>query len=558
MSGRLRSLHHQITEKLSRPVDRPQVISAVFWLVFFLVLGTGLFLRIYLSALYGMPYWFPDSPTYVTAALEHPLAPFSEIRTAGLPLLISGALWLAGHPIGIMLAHNLLWLVSTLLLTLAVWRRLGCRTPAMVLLFYLCFVQKNLVFEICLMSEHLSRTMYCLFLAVVFFGLGRPTRRHMVFLALLTLYNVAAKPTAIILVPVTAVFLLISWYLAHQDQNQRGHGLDRWRVARLFGLYLVITGLLLAGYAGVYRQRYGYFSISAFGGFNFYAHVGHLTNLESDLHPEIMAELREFMPIYLEKYAGQDYYMGDWLIFGSVKRECEQQDFGTRNPREVIHRHANRLPGPETIMRKEERIYSDLAFDAIKTHPLSYLAHVMKSIQRLLFEGVTTRYRNPSVTMANHRHGISSWNEVMVKHGRPPPVVNGLLYQNPEERPYLDGVGLIGRYLVSAVTGILEFASPWIFYLALVLLPVLVVQARQQFSVYRTEICLLVVVATLLGTYCVLLGCVLVSSPTRFMLNVQDSFFLIFLIILHSEARALVGLVGRWRRHQSSAAPQSD
>ncbi|HNX48963.1 MAG TPA: hypothetical protein PLS53_15495 [Thermoanaerobaculaceae bacterium] len=135
------------------------------WALTAAVLVFGLVSRLTLSLTLEVPAWYPDSRSYLDPAVLHPLLPFSEIRTAGVPALISLGMGAVGQPLGVLVLHNLLWLISALALIAALGGRLRLPWVPLVVAGYLTFVQKNLAFELPMLSEHTARCLFDLQLA---------------------------------------------------------------------------------------------------------------------------------------------------------------------------------------------------------------------------------------------------------------------------------------------------------------------------------------------------------------------------------------------------------
>jgi hypothetical protein len=530
-------MKEDLRQRLASPVTITDLTALAFWIGWLLILGVAIVFHMRSSQVFGFPYWFADSEGYLAPVFEHSWLPFSELRTIGYPAFLAIALGLAGHPIGVLFGQNLLWLISTVALSLTVLVRLQSRTLSLLVLIYLCYIQKNFAFELFVLSEHLSRTLICLALSVLILGFARPSRLQMIILALLTFLGIVVKPTAVILVPAIAVWLLAARLVKEE--------LAIKNVLKLFLLYLVPVALLVGGYMSIYRARYGYYGLSAMTGLALYAHVGHLTNLDSKLYPEVISELNKILPIYHRNYAGEEFEMGDWFAYGSIKREREYLDFGNVSPRSIVHEYASRLPGPESTFRKEERILRDLAIDGIKAHPGKYLRHVGRSLRRLLVDGFTAKYRNPFVTVNSHQQSVVDFRRTLVKLGQPEPQVRGLLYQ-PEEEEQLTAqtIAGLGRLAMRVVTETAILVTKWPFWLIVVLLgPIVSVSGRLR--QYRLELGLLCVLVVLVAAHAMLHACLLANVVSRYMSTVQDAFVLTLLLVLRIEIGCLWRL--RWR-----------
>jgi hypothetical protein len=252
--------------------------ESVYWTLFGVLLVWGIFVRSVWTYTYGLPDVTPDTITYIIPAADDPWRPFSEMRTAGVPGLLVLSVGVAG-PIGILLAHNVLWLASTVAVTLAVRTSLHAPALSLVVLAYLVLSAKNLVQEYFLMSEHLSRVLYVGYFALALYLLRHPVSRWAtVGMAALVLANILAKPSAAVLIVVT-LLLLGSLALA------RHHEARRLLVNAAIFFSVVVGGVL--GYMTVYQGKYGTFALSSFHGSNLFSHTGHLIKLDGGIHPEL-------------------------------------------------------------------------------------------------------------------------------------------------------------------------------------------------------------------------------------------------------------------------------
>ena len=68
---------------------RGQMSDRVYWGAFGVLFTAGLALRAFWTVTLGAPYITPDSFSYVDPAVVSPAFPISEIRTAGMPYLVS-------------------------------------------------------------------------------------------------------------------------------------------------------------------------------------------------------------------------------------------------------------------------------------------------------------------------------------------------------------------------------------------------------------------------------------------------------------------------------------
>src|SRR5262249_19391373 len=120
-----------------------------------------------------MPGVLPDSASYLDPALANPAFPSSEERPISVPYSISLSLAVFRHPFGILVTNGCLALLSAGLLAMAVRRRFGTPLASLLVAAYVLFCAKNISFEHLLLSEHLARCLYLLFVAVLL-GFWRP------------------------------------------------------------------------------------------------------------------------------------------------------------------------------------------------------------------------------------------------------------------------------------------------------------------------------------------------------------------------------------------------
>jgi hypothetical protein len=501
---------------LGQPINRRHIRSLGFWSLVILLLVSALISRIDTSLYVKFPYWTPDSQSYVEPSMKHPLLAFSEIRTIGVPLIVSLSIGLFDHPVGVLLIHNALWLISTLALVISLVRRLGNRLIAMAMLLVLCYLQKNLSYELMMMSEHCARCLYCLWAALLISGWGRFNRTRILLIALVTAANIFVKPTAMVLLPATVVALLTS----QRSEPER-------RVAAAVSLCIVFLstiGLLIAGYLVMYKHRFGYFGLLGTVGHNLYAHVAHLTNLESDRYPEVMARLRRIMPAYFREHSARDEYLGDWVLYGSLRDKQHHIYFGDDYPGRIVREYAATTAGPQSQVKREQKVFFFLAFDAIRAHPGGYLRHVIASAWRLVHRGWTSEFH----IYMYPKDSIDGWCRLLLQHNRSC-ALPGWLSDNQESSDVMQGFTYLNVALVVLVSAAYR-ACIWVLpWLAILLLPQLrKSEARHNAGIYWA---LLTATAGFVMSHAL----IIVSEPGRFFASMQDLAFLLLLLVLSAE-----------------------
>ena len=530
---RLRSLV-ETAVLATRPGAMPET---VYWTLFGVLLVWGVFVRSVWTYAYGLPDVTPDTLHYIIPAADDPWRPFSEMRTAGVPGLLVLSVGVAG-PIGILLAHNLLWLASTLAVTLALRTHLQAPALSLLVLAYLVLSAKNLVQEYFLMSEHLSRVLYVGYFALALYLLRHPASRWAaVGMAALVFANIITKPSAAVLIVATLLLLLGALGLAIHPEARR-----RVAVNAAIFLFLVLGGLL--GYMAAYQGKYGAFALSGFQGWNLFSHTGHLIKLDGGIHPELKAELREFMPLYIEKYAGSGRFHPNWLVYGSTDPDLDA-DFGKRSPAASIVRYVANQPGG-TLLARVDRVFLELALEGIRTHPVEYARYAAFQMYVLFQDGYSFDYGLPAPSMATldrHTAGTGLFTGYFLREGRD---LEGRLIgakvrscdENWFVRKFcraLSSEEWYRRYadrsllpLLSSVDGLQDRLSAPVRYvferlpaLALLLTPLLIVPVRPSLRARRILAAVALLALVLLG-YGLFLGLLNVAEPRRFLSNVQD------------------------------------
>lgn len=507
-----------------------------YWRAFALLLTTGFLYRVWISDLLAVPSGSWDSSSYLLPALAHPWLPFSEIRTAGAPLAISLGLKLAGLR-GVLLVHNLLWLVSSGLLCLSLARRFRLRGLSLVLLLYLCCSFRNLHFEFALLSEHSARCSYALFASAAIWSWGRPGWRSTLALAAATFAAVLVKPTALALVPAAALCFLAP--CLSDPRRSKGQAL-RHSLA-LAGL----VALSLLGYGLLYQQRYGKLATNSFTGTALFAYTGHLTDLEAVERPELRAGLRELFPRYRRDYVARGDERPNWLVFGTAEEDL-RADFGARSPARCVEEALARERDPSlTEQQQRDEIYLSLALSGIEAEPWAYARLALRHLVRLFRRGTGAYYGDvfaaPGAAASGSERGRAFFlrtHERMIAPafadlGLPPGELGPALGRAAPPQPWAGAVfaGTWCAFVVSsAAQALLSYG-----WLPLALLAPLGWRLRRE----REQLLLVgVLLLTVLG-YGVLLALICISEAPRFMTNVQDLLVLAYLLLGRVELEAL-------------------
>ena len=99
-----------------------EISDSAYWAWFSAILGLGLLLRFFWMLVFGIPLIAPDSWSYFSPALLAPTMPISEIRTTMVPWIVAAAIVVIGHPMSIVVAHVLMWVVSSVAIVLTLKR----------------------------------------------------------------------------------------------------------------------------------------------------------------------------------------------------------------------------------------------------------------------------------------------------------------------------------------------------------------------------------------------------------------------------------------------------
>lgn len=508
-----------------------------YWRAFALLLTAGFLYRVWLSDLLGIPSGSWDSGSYLVPALEHPWLPFSEARTLGAPLLVSLGLAWDGLR-GVLLVHNLLWLVSSGLLCASLARRFRLRGLSLVLLLYLCGSFRNLHFEYALLSEHAARCSYALFAGAAILAWGRPRWPTTLSAALAAFAAVLVKPTALVLVPGAALFLALPC-LRDPARSKRQALLHALALAGL-------VGALFVGYAFLFQQRYGKLATNSFTGTALFAYTGHLTDLEASEHPELRADLRELLPRYRRDYVARGDERPNWLAFGAAEEDL-RADFGERSPSRSVDEAVARRPAPGlTEQQQRDQLFLSLALSGIKARPGAYLQLASAHLIRLYRTGPGAFYGDVFASPGAAAYGGPRGREFFIgthermtapylaAHQAPPARLGPALEPGPPPQPWtgLVFVGTWAAFVVSALAQAL-FSYGW---LLLFLLTPLLWRARP-----REREHLLLAAALLLTVlgYGVLLALICLSETPRFITNVQDLLLLAYLLLGRAELEVL-------------------
>jgi hypothetical protein len=383
-----------IRKLLSR---RPWSWDLLYWLLFAAILSVGMAYRAFWTYLLAVPFVAPDSAGYLQAAILYPWAPFTEVRTAGAPLLFLIGASSVFDPVGILLAHHALWLTSSAALANAIRKHLGLLSLSLLILVYLTFNAKAISFEYYVLSEHLSRVMYAFYAAAAIATWRRPASKYLAgLIAVLVFINILAKPSAIILLPATIIL-----YAAHTWRLRR---VEPRRILSTGFLSIALALTLILSYSTWFKVRYGSFALSHFEGYNLFSHVGHLIDLDGPAYPELKRDLAPIMTVYRDKYVARGTLEPNWLVYGSVNQELKN-DFGDVSPASLIVAYVRRTKG-HIDLAAVNKIFLDLAIEGIRAHPLDYLKYVWASFYRLFHDGygfIYYQYLPSPATLDIHR-----------------------------------------------------------------------------------------------------------------------------------------------------------
>ena len=359
-----------------------QVPAAVIFLL-------ALALRLGWTSSLEVPYMTPDSASYMAAADNLLAIPLTEIRTAGLPLLIRLSFALTGGAEGILPLHNAAWALSTLTIVLVLYRLAQWRVAAIALLLYLGFVPKNLAFEYQLMSEHLSRCLYVAFLVAMLYLVRHPANLWVaVSAALVAFANFLVKPSAIVLLP--------AGLLCYAVAGLYGQKLARRATAIAAGCFAVVLLAGLSGYGQVFKSAYGKFGFTHSSGYNFFGHMGHLIDLDGPLHRPLKERLRPLITRYRSQYVAHGQFEQNWMIYGSTTERL-RADFGTESPSRAVVEYADDAMASGRLVAKSandayNQVFLDLALEGIRHDPFEYLKFAGQRTLELLVDGTGFQY----------------------------------------------------------------------------------------------------------------------------------------------------------------------
>lgn len=351
--------------------------NTAFWIVFGLILGAALALRVFLTWFFEVPFITPDSFSYLRPVIRDPWFPIDMSRTMGFPLVTSLSMAIFQHPVGMLIGFNILSIGSAVALTLAIRWRLKLNVVALLMLAVMLFTPKDVSFEYFHMSEHVSRCLYILFAAMVlYFDRWRTSLWYIITLALIVVLNVLAKVSAIVLIPVVFVLYAYFWLVEREE---------RWRLARSMALFLVLVVGSVLGYAAAYKQKFGVFTVSQSNGTHFLAHVGHFIDLDGGAYPDLKKELRPIIELYRKKYASVGDHRPNWIVYGSFDADMRPV-FGDQSPAGIIAAYVSRQQSNKKRETQNE-IYSALAWEGIRAHPLEYLKFAADRFLHLFRDG---------------------------------------------------------------------------------------------------------------------------------------------------------------------------
>lgn len=518
---------------------------ASFWIAFGLILSAGLALRAFLTWFFEVPFITPDSFSYLRPVIQDPWLPIDISRTMGLPLVTSLGVAIFQHPVGMLLGFNILSIGSAVALTLAIRWRLKLNAVALFVLAFMLLSPKDVSFEYFHMSEHVSRCLYALFAAaILYFDRWRTSLWYIALLALIVVLNVLAKPSAIILLPVVGVLYAYFW-LVERDQ--------RWRLVRSMALFSLLTVGSVLGYAAAYQQKFGVFTVSQQDGFHFLAHVGHFIDLEGRAYPDLKKELRPVIELYRKKYASVGDYRPNWIVYGSFDDDM-RADFGDQSPAGIVVAYVKRT-NPNKIRETQNEIYTVLAREGIRAHPLEYLQFAAARFYHLFREGYRfvyyeyfplvrhiDRHRDDLRQLRQYLYGSVGQKVPLTCPAPPAPdkaswffrtSMQGVfdpclspVYENPTYLPMAEKV--TGLY----VGNVSPFALPFLMlpFVAGVAFIIVIVLAPWWRDARVTGYALIIALTVML--YGVFLGLFNVAEAGRFTANIQDLAILSMLIFV--------------------------
>src|SRR5215471_8514621 len=496
----------------------------LFWSGFGLILLLGVAARVILTSAIRLPLVMPDSFLYVITALGNPLFPISDARPVGFPYLIVFSLSLFRQPLGILITHNVLALLSGSILVIALRKRCGMGATALLMFVYVLFAEKNLEFEYLALTEHLSRVLYILFVAALLLYWGSREILPQVLLGLLAVLNILTKTSAIVLIPTYFVWRLMDPAVGRS-----------WsRLVKASAAFAATVVILLGIYGAAGYRRLGFLPFSSMTGHALYYHVNPLTVTEGGEYPEIKSELRRFFPRYLEKYWSRGVNLGNWAIWGITESSEVAHDFGSQSPANAVKDYIRRHPSGPRFPQKD-RIFRDLSYEAIRSHPARYIALSIDSLRELIVDGLSFSYDqkpfSESPAYAKREYYLRDWFRI----GRTDWTVERLEKENdPRAAKRLFGcVQEISRILR---TGFLAIAivSP-------LLLAILIV-GRNQNPASANLLRVVVVLSTLVGLYLILLALVCPGEQQRYVSNIQDVIVLLPFVMASGAWRSVRSL----------------
>ena len=339
-----------------------------------------------------------DSDSYLMPALEHPLFPLSETRPIAYPYAIALGLAAFRRPSGILIVQSCLALLAAVLFAVVLRRRFGIGLASLLIAVYLLFCSKNVSFEHFVMTEHLARTLYLLFCAILVGFWKLESHGLTLLLALISVAAILTKPSGIVLWPA-----FLGWAVMAGLMSAERSGGAR-RLVRAVGLYFGLSASLLIAYAAANSARFGFFGLSGMDGFVLYWHVHPLTRLDSGLYPEIKKELRTFFPQYLEAHAEKKDYLGNWAVWGSLPPGA------TTSPAAVVRAYAE-THGEGSMARRQNEIFKALALEAIRYRPREYLALSLRGVRSLWEDGLGFWYRHELLSVDPPTPEQTAWFE---------------------------------------------------------------------------------------------------------------------------------------------------
>jgi|GEM_PF-6092201 len=542
-----------VKKRISGSLTDFKISESAYWVWFWAILGFGLVLRVFWMLVFGIPLIAPDSWSYLSPALLASTMPISEIRTTTVPWIIALAIATIGHPMSIVLAHVLMWAISSVAIVLTLKKAFNIKVLGLVVLCFFAFTEKNLVFEFHLLSEHAARCFYLLFMAIVIIGISNLNFAVSLGMALVTLANIFVKPSAM---PMT-ILALIFFVSLHLFQS-----VSVKRFAAHMLCYCGVVGIGLFSYMSAFEDRFGNFSLSNFDGYNLYAQVAHLTKLDGGIYPEIKSDMKTYLPTYVEKYANKGEYALNWVIYGSASDEMLAQ-IGPRSPIVSV----NEYLGANSNMQRANKIFRELSIEGITENPLSYVKLTIKTFLNLIRQSFSTKFGDyfslSSVKKVNlemepnfrnqvqYHYPNDVWMVERLRQSISDDPIGGPLQQWSHWESAVELVSSVMRFGANIANILLILAGAVFAFITVFTIGVFASSLwmkRKENGVYlwvsqyryllmgqyRRNIVAVALTGLMIFGYSLALSMFSVSDPARFIFNVQDLFIVLYVVTMAS------------------------